>query len=61
VEPVVPLTMTPESLTEEDVAERMGLALLAGLVDDLTVGSAAEGTGTEVSMSWPLRRKPGER
>ena len=58
VEPVVPLTMSPESLTEEDLAERMGLALLAGLVDDITVSSVAEGEGTEVKMSWPLHRPP---
>jgi anti-sigma regulatory factor (Ser/Thr protein kinase) len=58
VEPVVPLTMSPESLTEEDLAERMGLALLAGLVDDIAVSSVAEGEGTEVKMSWPLHRPP---
>jgi hypothetical protein len=56
VEPVVPLTMSPESLTEEDLAERMGLALLAGLVDDIAVSPVAEGEGTEVRMSWPLQR-----
>ena len=56
VEPVVPLTVSPESLTEEDLAERMGLALLAGLVDDIIVAPAAEGGGTEVRMSWPLHR-----
>jgi len=57
VEPVVPLTVTPDSLTEEDVAERMGLALLAGLVDDIIVAPAANGAGTEVRMSWPLGRR----
>lgn len=56
VEPVVPLTVTPDSLTEEDVAERMGLALLAGLVDDIAVVPVAGGGGTEVRMSWPLHR-----
>jgi anti-sigma regulatory factor (Ser/Thr protein kinase) len=56
VEPVVPLTVTPDSLTEEDVAERMGLALLAGLVDDIAVSRIPGGGGTEVSMSWPLPR-----
>jgi anti-sigma regulatory factor (Ser/Thr protein kinase) len=56
VEPVVPLTVSPDSLTEEDVAERMGLALLAGLVDDIAVAPAADGGGTEVRMSWPLNR-----
>jgi anti-sigma regulatory factor (Ser/Thr protein kinase) len=58
VEPVVPLTVSPESLTEEDVAERMGLALLAGLVDDIAVTSAGEGGGTQVAMSWPVQRTP---
>jgi hypothetical protein len=58
VEPVVPLTVSPESLTEEDLAERMGLALLAGLVDDIAVSPVADGEGTEVRMSWPLQ-KPG--
>ncbi|MGC9668195.1 ATP-binding protein [Planosporangium sp. 12N6] len=47
-----------EALSEEAVAARMGLALLAGLVDDLKVNPAADGVGTEVSMSWPVRRKP---
>jgi len=56
VEPLVPLTMSPESLTEEDLAERMGLALLAGLVDDITVSPVGDGDGTEVRMSWPLQR-----
>jgi anti-sigma regulatory factor (Ser/Thr protein kinase) len=56
VEPVVPLTVSPDSLTEEDVAERMGLALLAGLVDDIAVVPVADGGGTEVRMSWPLNR-----
>jgi anti-sigma regulatory factor (Ser/Thr protein kinase) len=56
VEPVVPLTVSPESLTEEDLAERMGLALLAGLVDDIAVSPVADGEGTEVRMSWPLLR-----
>jgi anti-sigma regulatory factor (Ser/Thr protein kinase) len=55
VEPVVPLTMSP-SLTEEDLAERMGLALLAGLVDDIAVSPVKDGEGTEVRMSWPLQR-----
>jgi anti-sigma regulatory factor (Ser/Thr protein kinase) len=56
VEPVVPLTVSPESLTEEDLAERMGLALLAGLVDDIAVAPVADGEGTEVRMSWPLQK-----
>jgi anti-sigma regulatory factor (Ser/Thr protein kinase) len=56
VEPVVPLTMSTETLTEEDLAERMGLALLAGLVDDITVSPVSHGDGTKVRMSWPLQR-----
>jgi anti-sigma regulatory factor (Ser/Thr protein kinase) len=56
VEPVVPLTMSPELMTEEDLAERMGLALLAGLVDDIAVSPVDDGDGTEVRMSWPLQR-----
>jgi anti-sigma regulatory factor (Ser/Thr protein kinase) len=43
-----------EGLTEEAVAARMGLALLAGLVDDLEVATLRDGVGTEVCMSWPL-------
>jgi hypothetical protein len=37
----------------------MGLALLAGLVDDLEVSALADGVGTEVRMSWPLERGSG--
>jgi anti-sigma regulatory factor (Ser/Thr protein kinase) len=44
----------PYAMSEEAVAAKMGLALLAGLVDDLEV--AAVGNGTQVSMSWPLPR-----
>ena len=35
----------------------MGLALLAGLVDDLNVSELADGVGTEVRMSWPFVRR----
>lgn len=48
-----------DSLSEEDVVARMGLALLAGLVDDLEVASVDGGVGTEVSMSWPLPGRAG--
>jgi anti-sigma regulatory factor (Ser/Thr protein kinase) len=48
----------PEALAEEAVAARMGLALLAGLVDDLEVRMVSDGLGTAVSMSWPVSRKP---
>ncbi|MBT8228088.1 MAG: ATP-binding protein [Dactylosporangium sp.] len=47
---------TPDLLAEEAVVARMGLALLAGLVDDLEVASVPGGVGTEVRMSWPLMR-----
>ncbi len=42
-----------DAISEEDVAVGMGLTLLAGLVDDVTVRPAAVGAGTEVEMSWP--------
>lgn len=35
-----------------DVTVGMGLALLAGLVDDLDVAPRADGPGSTVSMSW---------
>jgi anti-sigma regulatory factor (Ser/Thr protein kinase) len=53
-DPALPLTTSPDVLAEEAVAARMGLALLAGLVDDLEVSELADGIGTEVRMSWPL-------
>ncbi len=40
---------------EEEVAAGMGIALLAGLVDELSVVPGADGIGTEVRMSWPAR------
>ena len=40
---------------EEAVAVGMRLALLIGIVDDLTVRPAESGPGTEVLMSWPTR------
>ena len=42
-----------DALSEEDVAVGMGLTLLAGLVEDLSVRPAQVGVGTEVEMSWP--------
>lgn len=39
---------------EEAVAAGVGLALLAGLVDDLDVSPTADGTATVVRMSWPI-------
>ena len=38
---------------EEEVAAGMGIALLAGLVDNLSVVPGRDGIGTEVRMSWP--------
>ena len=40
---------------EEAVAVGMRLALLIGIVDDLSVRPVDEGPGTEVLMSWPVR------
>jgi anti-sigma regulatory factor (Ser/Thr protein kinase) len=56
-DPALPLTTPPDLLAEEAVAARMGLALLAGLVDDLNVSELSDGVGTEVRMSWPLERQ----
>ena len=53
-DPALPLTTPPDLLAEEAVAAKMGLALLAGLVDDLEVSALPDGIGTEVRMSWPL-------
>ncbi|HKT04977.1 MAG TPA: ATP-binding protein [Rugosimonospora sp.] len=39
--------------TEETVAVNMRLALLAGLVDEISVRPADDGPGTEVRMTWP--------
>lgn len=44
---------------EEDVIMAgVGLALLNGLVSDLGVTAAPDGSGTEVRMSWPVTRRP---
>jgi anti-sigma regulatory factor (Ser/Thr protein kinase) len=58
-DPALPLSAPPDLLAEEAVAAKMGLALLAGLVDDLEVSALADGVGTEVRMSWPLERGSG--
>jgi anti-sigma regulatory factor (Ser/Thr protein kinase) len=39
---------------EEEVAAGMGIALLAGLVDELSVVPGEDGIGTQVLMSWPV-------
>lgn len=59
-DPDLPLTASPDVLAEEAVAAQMGLALLAGLVDDLEVSAVLDGKGTEVRMSWPLHRRVAE-
>jgi hypothetical protein len=41
------------------LSEGVGLALLTGLVNDLVVVAAPDGTGTEVRMSWPTSRRGG--
>jgi anti-sigma regulatory factor (Ser/Thr protein kinase) len=41
-------------LDEELLTIGVGLALLSGLVADLTVDDAPSGTGTQVRMSWPV-------
>ncbi len=41
---------------EEAVAVGMRLALLASLVEQITVRPAEQGSGTEVVMSWPVAR-----
>jgi anti-sigma regulatory factor (Ser/Thr protein kinase) len=60
-DPALPLTTPPDLLAEEAVAAKMGLALLAGLVDDLEVSALPDGIGTEVRMSWPLPSGGDER
>ncbi len=42
------------ALAEEAVVAGVGLALLAGLVENLQVVPGPDGYGTEVSMSWPV-------
>ncbi|WP_279580083.1 ATP-binding protein [Fodinicola feengrottensis] len=41
-------------LSEEVIVAGVGLALIAGLVDDLEVGTGFGGRGTSVKMTWPL-------
>jgi len=48
-----------EAVAEEAVAVGMRLALLAGLVEDLSVRPADHGPGTEVRMSWPTAGRNG--
>jgi anti-sigma regulatory factor (Ser/Thr protein kinase) len=46
-------------MDEDALTAGVGLALLTGLVSDLTVEQIGEGKGTEVRMSWPLGRRSG--
>jgi hypothetical protein len=43
-----------EPFSEEALAAGVGLALLAGLVDDVEVTAAGDGSGSVVRMSWPV-------
>jgi anti-sigma regulatory factor (Ser/Thr protein kinase) len=43
-----------EPFSEEALAAGVGLALLAGLVDDVEVTAAEDGSGSVVRMSWPV-------
>jgi len=43
-----------EAFSEEALAAGVGLALLAGLVDDVEVAVAEDGKGSVVRMSWPI-------
>jgi anti-sigma regulatory factor (Ser/Thr protein kinase) len=42
---------------DDEITVGVGLALLAGLVEDLEVVAGADGRGTEVRMSWPVYRR----
>lgn len=44
-------------MDEDVLTAGVGLALLTGLVSDLTVEHIGDGKGTEVRMSWPLGRR----
>lgn len=48
----VDLVAAGSTLAEPAVSVGMGLALLTGLVDDLTVTPRTDGPGTTVRMSW---------
>jgi anti-sigma regulatory factor (Ser/Thr protein kinase) len=55
VEPLSGMLNEPsEPFSEEALAAGVGLALLAGLVDDVEVAAALDGTGSVVRMSWPV-------
>jgi anti-sigma regulatory factor (Ser/Thr protein kinase) len=44
----------PEPFSEEALAAGVGLALLAGLVEDVEVSAIGDGSGSVVRMSWPV-------
>jgi anti-sigma regulatory factor (Ser/Thr protein kinase) len=44
-------------IDEEAITEDVGLALLTALVADLKVAADADGSGTEIRMSWPVGRR----
>jgi hypothetical protein len=46
-------SVSGDAASEEAVAVNMRLALLAGLVDEISVRPADDGPGTEVRMTWP--------
>jgi anti-sigma regulatory factor (Ser/Thr protein kinase) len=50
-----------DGLDEDLLPPEVGLALLGGLVHDLSVAAAGTGPGTEVRMSWPVARRKGSR
>ena len=52
-DPVELVADSDTSFPAPSVAVGMGLALLAGLVDDLQVVPRRDGSGTSVQMSWP--------
>lgn len=52
-----PIAVSPGALHDGNLnatADTLGLALLGAVVQDLAVTPAEAGTGTRVSMSWPL-------
>ncbi len=57
-EPLAGMLNEPaEPFSEEALAAGVGLALLAGLVDDVEVAPAADGKGSVVRMSWPINER----
>jgi anti-sigma regulatory factor (Ser/Thr protein kinase) len=44
-------------MDDDMVTAGVGIALLTGLVQDLSVTDTPDGSGTEVRMSWPVQRR----